>query len=138
MIFTANLVISPYKDIGIDYIPHTVYFITMMHLFCNWMFLPYNFPHLFPSYFYPSPWATTCFSLSVSVLCLFICFVFVNLFSHPYMTIGKTIALTQWVFVGKVMFLLFNMLSHRYIFSSFSLDQPYWPNHKRNSILQLK
>ena len=27
------------------------------------------------------------------------------------MTIGKTIALTQWVFVGKVMFLLFNMLS---------------------------
>ena len=31
--------------------------------------------------------------------------------SHPYMTIGKTIALTRWTFVGKVMFLLFNMLS---------------------------
>ena len=31
--------------------------------------------------------------------------------SHPYMTPGKTIALTRWTFVGKVMSLLFNMLS---------------------------
>ena len=31
--------------------------------------------------------------------------------SHPYMTIGKTIVLTRWTFVGKVMSLLFNMLS---------------------------
>ena len=31
--------------------------------------------------------------------------------SYPYMTTGKTIALTRWTFVGKVMFLLFNMLS---------------------------
>ena len=31
--------------------------------------------------------------------------------SHPYMTSGKTIALTGWTFVSKVMFLLFNMLS---------------------------
>ena len=31
--------------------------------------------------------------------------------SHPYMTTGKTIALTRWTFVGKVIFLLFNMLS---------------------------
>ena len=31
--------------------------------------------------------------------------------SHPYMTTGKTIALTTWTFVGKVMYLLFNMLS---------------------------
>ena len=31
--------------------------------------------------------------------------------SHPYMTTGKTIALTSWTFVGKVMSLLFNMLS---------------------------
>ena len=30
---------------------------------------------------------------------------------HPYMTTGKTIALTRWVFVGKVIYLLFNMLS---------------------------
>ena len=30
--------------------------------------------------------------------------------SHPYMTIGKTIALTRWTFVSKVMSLLFNML----------------------------
>ena len=32
-------------------------------------------------------------------------------FSHPCMTIGKTVALTRWTFVGKVMSLLFNMLS---------------------------
>ena len=31
--------------------------------------------------------------------------------SHPYMTSGKTIALTRWTFVGKVTSLLFNMLS---------------------------
>ena len=31
--------------------------------------------------------------------------------SHPYVTTGKTIALTRWTFVGKVMALLFNMLS---------------------------
>ena len=31
--------------------------------------------------------------------------------SHPYMTTGKTIALTIWTFISKVMSLLFNMLS---------------------------
>ena len=31
--------------------------------------------------------------------------------SHPYLTTGKTVALTRWTFVGKVMSLLFNMLS---------------------------
>ena len=31
--------------------------------------------------------------------------------SHPYMTTGKTIAFTRWTFVGKLMFLFFNMLS---------------------------
>ena len=31
--------------------------------------------------------------------------------SHPHMTTGKTVALTRWTFVGKVMSLLFNMLS---------------------------
>ena len=30
---------------------------------------------------------------------------------HPYMTTGKTIVLTRWTSIGKVMFLLFNMLS---------------------------
>ena len=34
--------------------------------------------------------------------------------SHPYMTTGKTIALTRWTFVGKIMSLLFNMLSRLY------------------------
>ena len=33
--------------------------------------------------------------------------------SHPYVTTGKTIALTRWTFVGKVMSLIFNMLSRR-------------------------
>ena len=36
---------------------------------------------------------------------------FIVQLSNPYMTTGKTIALTRWTFVGKVMFLLFNMLS---------------------------
>ena len=36
---------------------------------------------------------------------------FIVQLSHPYMTTGKTIALTGWTFVSKVMSLLFNMLS---------------------------
>ena len=37
--------------------------------------------------------------------------------SHPYMTTGKTVALTRWTFVGKVMSLLFNVLSRLVIVS---------------------
>ena len=36
---------------------------------------------------------------------------FIVQLSHPYMTTAKTIALTRWTFVGKVMSLLYNMLS---------------------------
>ena len=36
---------------------------------------------------------------------------FIVQFSHPYMTTGKTIALTRWIFVDKAMSLPFNMLS---------------------------
>ena len=36
---------------------------------------------------------------------------FIVQLSHPYMITGKTIALTRWTFVGKVVSLLFNMLS---------------------------
>ena len=36
---------------------------------------------------------------------------FIVQLSYPYMTTGKTIGLTRWTFVGKVMSLLFNMLS---------------------------
>ena len=38
--------------------------------------------------------------------------------SHPYTTTGKNIALSGWIFLGKVMSLLFNMLS-RLVISSF-------------------
>ena len=36
---------------------------------------------------------------------------FIAQLSHPYMSTGKTIVLTRWTFVAKVLFLLFNMLS---------------------------
>ena len=36
---------------------------------------------------------------------------FIVQLSHPHMTTGKTIALTKWTFVGKVISMLFNMLS---------------------------
>ena len=48
-------------------------------------------------------------SSKASTLCLS-AFFMVQL-SHPYMTTGKTIARTRWTFVGKVMSLLFNILS---------------------------
>uniref|UniRef100_A0AC11DRN8 Uncharacterized protein n=1 Tax=Ovis aries TaxID=9940 RepID=A0AC11DRN8_SHEEP len=37
--------------------------------------------------------------------------IFIVQLSHPYMTTGKTVALTRWTLVGIVMSLLFNMLS---------------------------
>ena len=42
---------------------------------------------------------------------------FIVQLSHPYLTTGKTVALTRWTFVGKVMSLLFNMLSRLVITS---------------------
>ena len=50
--------------------------------------------------------------------------------SHPYMTTGKTIALTRWTFVGKVMSLLFKMLSRLVI--------TFLPRSKRLLILWLQ
>ena len=50
--------------------------------------------------------------------------------SHPYMTTGKTIALTRWTFVGKVMSLLLNMLSRLVI--------PLLPRSKRHLISWLQ
>ena len=47
-------------------------------------------------------------SSKASILCSAF---FIIQLSHSYMTIGKTIALTRWTFVGKVMSLLLNMLS---------------------------
>ena len=44
------------------------------------------------------------------IISLALRFFYVQL-SHPYITTGKTIALNRWTFVGKVMSLLFNMLS---------------------------
>ena len=43
---------------------------------------------------------------------------FIVQLSHPYMTTGKTLTLTRQTFVGKVMSLLFNMLSRLVNFSS--------------------
>ena len=45
---------------------------------------------------------------------------FIVQLSHPYMTTGKTIALTRWTFVDKVMSLLFNMLSRLVVTLEFS------------------
>ena len=48
---------------------------------------------------------------SSKALILWLSVFFMVQLSHPYMTTGKTIALTIWTFDRKVMFLLFNMLS---------------------------
>ena len=50
---------------------------------------------------------------------------FIVQLSHPYMTTGKTIALTRWTFVGKVMSLLSNMLSRLVIAFLPRQNQPY-------------
>ena len=45
--------------------------------------------------------------------------------SHPYMTAGKTIALSRWTFVGKVMSLFFNMLS-RFVIAFLPRNKYLW------------
>ena len=55
---------------------------------------------------------------------------FIVQLSHPHMTTGKTIALTRWTFVGKVISLLFNMLSRLVIV--------FLPRSKRLLILWLQ
>ena len=55
---------------------------------------------------------------------------FIVQLSYPYTTTGKTIALTRWTFVGKVMSLLFNMLSRLII--------TFLPRSKRLSISWLQ
>ena len=55
---------------------------------------------------------------------------FIVQLSHPYMTTGKTMALTRWTFVGKVMSLLFNILSR--------LVTAFLPRSKRLLILWLQ
>ena len=52
---------------------------------------------------------------------------FIVQLSHPYMTTGKTIALTRWTFVGEVVSLLFNMLSRLVIRLGASLMLPTRP-----------
>ena len=54
---------------------------------------------------------------------------FIVQLSHPYMTTGKTIALTRWTFVGKIMSLLFNMLC-RFVIA-------FLPRNKHLLLLQL-
>ena len=52
--------------------------------------------------------------------------------SHPYMTTGKTIALTRRTFVGKVMSLLFNMLSRLVITFHTKNDTTYFIRIRAN------
>ena len=56
---------------------------------------------------------------------------------HPYMTTGKTIALTRWTFVGKVISLLFNMLS-RLVTRLLSRKVTFLPRSKRLLIYTLE
>ena len=57
--------------------------------------------------------------------------------AHPYMTTGKTTALTRWTFVGKVMSLIFNMLSRLVIaFLSRTLKAPKSPALKKTKLFR--
>ena len=65
---------------------------------------------------------------------------FIVQLSHPYMTTGKTIALTRWTFVGKVMSLLLNMLS-RLVITFFPRSKHLlftWLQSPSTEILELK
>ena len=62
---------------------------------------------------------------------------FIVQLSHPYMTTGESIALTRWTFVGRVLSLLFNMLSMlviAFFFSFFYFTILYWFCHTSTCI----
>ena len=84
-------------------------------IFCHpLLLLPSIFPNIRVfqmSQFFASGSQRIGASASASVLPMNIQDLFPYFLSHPYMTTGKTIALTRWTFVGKVMSLVFNMLS---------------------------
>ena len=62
---------------------------------------------------------------------------FIVQLSHPYMTTGKTIALTRWTFVGKVMSLLFNMLSRLVCLSNFQIYLQYILSYNHHCIYHI-
>ena len=62
---------------------------------------------------------------------------FIVQLSHPYMTAGKTIALTRHTFVGKVMSLLFNMLPRLAYLSSFQIYLQYILNYNHHCIYHI-
>ena len=55
--------------------------------------------------------------------------------SHPYMTTGKTTALTRWTYVGKVMFLLYNMLS-RLVIAFLSISKHHGINGCKSALIE--
>ena len=83
-LLTTLITIQRYYVIT-DCIPHSVHFIPVAYLFCNWKFVPLNFPHLFPSFLHPTcclsvpllcPATIRLFSVSMTLFlfCLFLCF----------------------------------------------------------------
>ena len=67
-------------------------------------------------------------------------FLFIIQLSHPYMTTGKTTALTRWTLVGKVMSLLFNILS-RFVIAFLSRSKSLlisWLQSLSTVLLELK
>ena len=58
---------------------------------------------------------------------------FIVQLSHPYMTTGKTITLMRWTFVGKVMSLLFNMLSRLIIKYTFFFELEFKNSENRGA-----
>ena len=69
---------TQYKDMVIDCISHTVYFIPMIHLFCNWKFVPLNSVTYFFCPLNPLPSGNHLFNLCKVTLVLFsfFCFLF--------------------------------------------------------------
>ena len=75
--YNSSYSMSPNKAVTVtDCIPHTVHFVPMTHLLCNWKFTPPNFPHLFLSSPTTVPSGNHLFVLSIYnsvsvLLCLF-------------------------------------------------------------------
>ena len=80
--------VTTHHSIIIDWSPHTVHFIPVIHLFCNWKFISLNFPHLFHLYLFPLT-ITSLFSVSVTqflfcYVCSFVLFLRFQIYVKSY------------------------------------------------------
>ena len=109
----SNYYLSPYIDttLVLAIFPHTIHFVPITHVFCNWKLVPLNLPHLFHSFPHPSPQTLTfLFSLSMTLfLSCYVCSLVLFFFLDYIYKWNHTVFLFLW-------FILVTTIPFRFIY----------------------